>query len=226
MLPRPQSPRSRNTRRFTFNRIGLRSRLLGTLLCLAPLLHLTCTGTDLTPAGSALAIVESDHVLGSPDAPVTVIEYANLHCSWCGLFARTDFPTIKAQYIDTNRVRWVYRHFLTMSSDTVALSACAAECAADQGRFYEYISLVFQNQADQSEATLKQHATALGLDRGTFDACLSSGTKLDHVRQDLTSGEALGVNSTPRFFVDTEEIRGYQTAEQLGQILDRHLGGG
>ena len=224
MLPRLQSRRSRDTRPSSFNGLNLRFGLLGLLLCATALFHLTCAGSDFTPAASALAIVESDHVLGSPDAPVTVVEYANLHCSWCGLFARTDFPTIKAQYIDTNRVRWVYRHFLTLSSDTAALSACAAECAADQGQFYEYLALVYQNQADQSEAMLKQHATTLGLDRTTFDACLSGGTKLDRVQQDLASGQTLGVNSTPRFFVDTEEIRGYQTAEQFAEILDRHLG--
>jgi protein-disulfide isomerase len=200
--------------------------LSGAVVLLIAILGVSCTTSPLGPSGQPPAVVESDHILGQPDAAVTVIEYANLHCGWCGLFARTDFPTIKAQYIDTGKVRWIYRHFLNMDSASSVLSACAAECAADQGRYYEYLDLVFRNQADQSEVALKQHATTLGLDRTAFDACLDGGGKADRVGQDVDSAAALGVNSTPRFLVDSEEVRGYQTADQFSEILNRHLAGG
>ena len=199
------------------------------ILCLVlpvvALLGATCTNPPIDPTVQNPPVVASDHVLGAPDAAVTVIEYANLHCSWCGLFERNDFPTIKAQYIDTGKVRWVFRHLVNMNDAAAVLSACATECAADQYRYYDYRELVFQNQTDQSEAALKQHATTLGLDQTVFDACLDSGGKVARVQQDVTSGVALGVNATPTFFVANEEIRGYQTAAQFAQVLDRHLAG-
>ncbi|HVP11217.1 MAG TPA: thioredoxin domain-containing protein [Phycisphaerae bacterium] len=204
----------------------LRLALIGMAWLALPVLGGTCTSAPLNNTTQPPPVLESDHVLGSPDAAVTVIEYANLHCGWCGLFERDQFPTIKARYIDTGRIRWVFRHLLNMNDSAAVLSACATECAADQGRYYDFRELVFQNQADQSADALKQHASTLGLDRAAFDACLDGNGKVERVQQDVNSGLALGLNSTPSFFVEGELVRGYQTADQLSQVLDRHLAGG
>lgn len=188
-----------------------------------------CDGVIPDPGGSAPVIVESDHILGSADAPVTVVEFSAPQCSWCSLFARTQFPTIKEQYVDTGKVRWVIRNFVAMNNETGVRAASACECAGDQGQYFDYRELLFENQSDLSEAALKQHAATLGLDQTTFDSCLDSGSKEDRVRQDSDSGFALGATSTPTFFVGSEKVRGYQTAEHWAEILDRHLdhsGGG
>ncbi|MBN2563271.1 MAG: thioredoxin domain-containing protein [Phycisphaerae bacterium] len=190
---------------------------------------LCATGLDgtcchCTTPGPEPVIVESDHVLGSEDAPLTVVEYTRFHCEPCGVFTRTQFATIKEQYIDTNQVRWVFRQFLSMGDEAAVLAACAAECAGDQGRYLDYYELLFDNQDDLSEDMLKQHAATLGLDQAAFDACLDGGAKVARVQQDVDSGDELGVTSTPRFFVGSEMVRGYRTAAQLGEIIDAHLG--
>ncbi len=177
------------------------------------------------PGGGTPVIVESDHVLGSADASVTVVEYSSLTCGWCARFAQDQFPAIEERYIDTGQVRWVVRHLISMSNEDRVRAASACECAGDQGSYFDCRELVFENQTDLSEATLKQYATTLGLDQDVFDACLDGGTKEDRVRQDVDSGIALGASSTPTFFVGSEMVRGYQTADAFGAILDRHLGG-
>ncbi len=184
-----------------------------------------CDGLFPIPIVPTPIILDSDHVLGSANAPVTVVEYSSYSCHWCGRFAREEFAAIKAKYVDSGQVRWVFRSLLTMSDSAQVLPVCAAECASDQGRYLDYRELLFDNQADLSENALKQHATALGLDRGTFDLCLDGGSKVARVQRDVDSGFDLGASSTPTFFVGSEMVRGYQTADQLGAVIDSHLAG-
>ena len=180
----------------------------------------SCNGTI---PGPAPVIVENDHLLGSPDAPVTVVEYASPKCSWCALFATTQFAAVRQRYIDTGKVRWVHRHLLPMSDADALRAGSAAECAGDQRQYFEMLDLLFQHPGDFSADAIKQLASDLALDRTAFDACLDGGSKTARVQQDVDSGLALGVTSTPRFFVDDEMVVGYRTADQLGEIIDRHL---
>ena len=173
--------------------------------------------------GGAPVLVDSDHVLGSPDAPVTVFEYANLRCSHCRDFATTQFSTVRQRYIDTGQVRWIYRHLILMSDEDLVRAACASECAADQGKYTEYLDLLYQNPDQFSADSLKQFASDLNLDRSAFDACLDSGSQVARVQQDVDSALALGLNATPQFFVNGESVLGYQTADALGAVIDRHL---
>ncbi|HKQ47213.1 MAG TPA: DsbA family protein [Phycisphaerae bacterium] len=172
----------------------------------------------------------NDHILGDVNAPVTVIEYADFQCPFCGTFARTEFDTIKANYIDTGRVRWVFRHFpLRNIHDRAEPSARASECAADQGSFYPYLELTFatvngSNAAILTDSQLQQHAATLGLDTTQFNACFPPGdSKAARVQQDFDSGVALGLTGTPTFFVENERFTGFQTAAQLSAVIERHL---
>ncbi len=170
-------------------------------------------------------IVESDHILGSLDAPVTVVEFYGLYCSACGAFERDEFETVRQTYIDTGLVRWVFRHYINMGSGDSLLAAKATECAADQGQYVEFRHLVMVNQSARGEAAMQAHASTLGLDRTVFDACLAGDAKRSRVQQDVDSAIALGITSTPTFVIGAERVRGYRTAAQLSEIIERHLTG-
>jgi protein-disulfide isomerase len=169
-------------------------------------------------------IMGNDHLLGDPAAPVTVIEYASPACYWCRLFVAVDFQTVRSRYIDTGKVLWVFRHDLPINNADTLRAACAIECAADQNRFLDYWNLVYTHPTSDFSATgLGDLAASIGLDRTSFDACVAGGGKVARVQQDVDSGGALGVQMTPTFFVGTEKVAGYHTADELGAIIQAHL---
>ncbi len=187
-------------------------------------------------------LLQNDHVLGSPSAPLTVIEYGDLQCPFCGQFARNTFPTIKANYIDTGKVRWVFRHFpLRNIHANAEVAAQASECASDQGKFWEFVDGVYANQliladangtavaAATAKANLKTLAGNVGCSNATFDPCLDGGGKSSRVQQDVDNGAALGIGTipgsgTPAFFVGNNEpfFGGLGTAA-FSQRLDEAL---
>jgi len=199
----------------------------GGLLCLGAAAIAGMQGGGCNPIIIDLppVIVESDHILGSPDAPLTVVEFYGLYCPACAAFERNEFATLRQNYIDAGLVRWVFRHYINMGSGDSLLAATATECAADQGQYVEFRHLVMTNQSARGQAAMQAHATTLGLDRTVFDACLAGDAKQDRVQQDVDSAIALGITSTPTFVVGSERVRGYRTAAQLSEIIERHLTG-
>ena len=184
-----------------------------------------------TTGGTNPAILASDHVVGSANATVTVIEYADFQCPFCGRFARDEYAAVKSNYIDTGKIRWVFRHFpLTTIHNRAMPAAVASECAADQVDFYAYEELTYSN-VDANSATiltdsqLQQNASNLGANLATFTSCSAGSGKNARIQQDVSSGTSLGVTGTPTFFVNDEKVTGFKTAAQLGAIIDQHLGG-
>lgn len=130
-------------------------------------------------------------------------------------------------------MRWVFRHFpLRSIHNRAEPSARASECAADQTDFFAYEALVFGTTDGSSnpiltDAQLRTHAETLGLNLTTFDACFPPGDgKSTRVQQDVNSGTALGVNSTPTFFFNEEKQAGFMTAAEMSEIIERKLAGG
>ncbi len=173
----------------------------------------TCPGTGpVTPGtcGNRLdsppSMIASDHVLGDAAAPVTVFEYSDLQCPFCGSFDRNQFPKLQSDYIDMGLVRYVYRHFPLENPHPDARAAAeASECAADQDLFFEFIHAVFSDatrQQDMSADVLREIADEAGLDLTLYDACITADGKGPRVDQDVNSGNALGVGGTPTFFVN------------------------
>lgn len=183
---------------------------------------------------SNIILLASDHIMGSPNASVIVVEYSDFQCPFCGRFARQEFSKLKQNYIDTGKIRFVFRHFpLRNIHNRAEPSARATECASDQGHFFEYHDLVFGTVSPGTTSTiltddqLRLHAQTLGMDLNAFDNCFPPGDgKAPRVQQDVTSGTALGVSSTPTFFVNGEQVTGFRTAEELGEIIDRKINGG
>jgi len=180
-------------------------------------------------------VLAQDHIEGDMNAPVTLIEYSDFQCPFCGNFARQILPELRTKYIDTGKVRLVFRHFPLSTSCNTALStnlhpeACnaarAAECAADQNLFKQYHDELFLDDSRRtamSTANLKQYGTNVGVDQTTFDACVDGTSKANRVAADVASGIALGVTATPTVFVGAQKISG-PTKAQLFAAIDQAL---
>ena len=186
---------------------------------------LGCTPAPvLTIDDAAIVIRDNDHVLAVGEPKITVVEYVDFQCPACGMFARDTFPTIKRDYIDTGKVRWVLRHFpLTSIHDFAQGAAEAAECAADQNMFWEYAERLFENQSALTDSDLERYAADLGLDAAAFNACRQSGEKSARVGEDRESGEAIGVPGTPSFAIGNRLYAGVFSAASFAVPLDEAI---
>lgn len=169
----------------------------------------------------------TDHVRGPADALVTLVEYGDYECPYCGRVA----PAI-ARILERSdgRVRFVMRHLpLTEVHPSAALAAEAAEAAGAQGRFWEMHDLLFAHQDALSPADLRGHAEALGLDVAAFERDIAGGRFRGRVARDVASADAAGVTGTPTFFINEVRIRrGHDPAslEAAVRAADRLAGDG
>jgi protein-disulfide isomerase len=152
------------------------------------------------------------NVKGSPDAKVVVTEFSDFECPACKNFAQGTAKVIEEEYIKTGLVRFEYKHMpLPQHEPSATNAAWAAECAADQGKFWEMHDYLFQEQGKQgtntfSQIRLKAMATELGLDVGEFEQCLSRQVHAQAVQDDVAEARQLFVNSTPSIFVDGQRV--------------------
>src|SRR5262245_9620297 len=138
--------------------------------------------------------------LGRPDAPVTLVEFSDYQCPFCQQFFVTTFPGLKKDYIDTGKVRYVFRDYpLDQIHPQARKAAEAAHCAGDQGKYWEMHDLLFKNQRALTGPQLAEHARTVGLEPNAFGGCLSSGKYADRVSKGLEDGLAAGVQGTPSF---------------------------
>ena len=155
---------------------------------------------------------DRDHVQGSADAPVTLVEYGDYECPYCG----AAYPIVKRiQRRLADRLRFVFRNFpITTSHPHAEAAAEAAEAAAVQGRYWEMHDRLFDNQRNLTAADVRSYAEELQLDLVRFDDELARHTHADRVREDFMSGVRSGVNGTPTFFINGTRHDGpfdYQT---------------
>lgn len=159
---------------------------------------------------------------GSADARVTIVEFSDFQCPYCGRLA----PILKqvlAAY--PTQVRLVYRNMpLTSLHPDAAKAAEAAVCAESQGKFWEMHDLLFAEQNSLSVDALKEKAKRLGLDSAQFDSCLDSGKSRDAVNTDAEAGAELGLAATPSSFVNGRFINGAATFERWKAIINDELG--
>jgi protein-disulfide isomerase len=141
---------------------------------------------------------------GNPTAPVTIVEFTDYQCPSC---ARTQpvLEEVSGEYGD--KVRLVARDFPLDQHTYAAKAAEAAEAAREQGKYWEYVAILFKNQDALQVEKLKEYATRLGLDRAKFDQALDSGKFSDKVVRDLSEGGKLGVNSTPTVFINGKRVK-------------------
>ena len=173
-------------------------------------------------AGSLVPPVndDRDHVQGVADAPVTLVEYGDYECPYCGMA----YPIVKSlQRALGNRLRFVFRNFPLKDSHPHAEHAAeAAEAAAAQGRFWEMHDTLFENQQRLRDDDLVAYSNTLGLDAARVAKELAEGTWTKRVGDDFRSGVRSGVNGTPTFFINGERYDGSWMNERefTGVLVD------
>jgi protein-disulfide isomerase len=188
---------------------------------------------SVAASGPVRTSVADAPMLGRADAPVTIVEFSDYQCPFCQRFFATTLAAIKKQYVDTGKVRYVFRDFpLDQLHPQARMAAEAVHCAGEHGKYWEMHDLLFQNQKALALPQLAGHALTVGVDRATFEECLSSGRYAARVDRGLADGAAVGVQGTPTFVVgktkpgDVVEgtpIRGAQPLETFRRIIDQWL---
>jgi protein-disulfide isomerase len=156
---------------------------------------------------------------GDASAPVTIVEFTDFQCPSCAAMNPAVEDALKTY---GNRVRLVVRDFPLSMHANARKAAEAAFAANAQGKFFEYIAILFKNQSALDDASLKKYASELGLDRARFDAALDSGQYAAQVSRDVEDGEAYGVDATPTFFINGVVLRNV-TPEGLRSAIDSAL---
>jgi protein-disulfide isomerase len=169
-----------------------------------------------------------DAFRGDPDAPVVVIEFADFQCPFCSKHVAETQPTLDEQFVDTGDVKWVFKHFPLPIHPAAPAAGAAAECAAEQGQFWEMHDLLFEDvdrwANGDTDAALKELAGELGLDQEAFDACMDSEEASAHVDSDQEAGAPF-VQGTPTFIVLVGEqgriIPGALPVDQFSDFLQQ-----
>lgn len=174
-----------------------------------------------------LKISDDDPVLGDADAKITIVEFADYQCPFCGAFSGENtgmvsrmkssdptwtplFPGLKNDYIDTGTVKFVYKDFAFLDdgdSGESHLSAMAAHCSGDQGKYWEFYNKLYSSQSGENRGVfstekLKLMAQGLGLNLQDFNKCIDSAKYLKKVNDNTSLGRSLGVNGTPALFIN------------------------
>lgn len=140
--------------------------------------------------------------LGKHDAPVTIAEFSDYQCPYCGKFFQETFSTLKTEYIDTGKVRYVFRDFPLEQIHADARKAHeAAYCAGDHGKYWEMHDLLFHHQTGMHVDELQELAGQLHLTPETFATCVTTGQHADEIDRNLQEGRSLHVSGTPTFFI-------------------------
>lgn len=183
--------------------------------------------TESTEAVTDTVLLQGtkDHKVGSDSAKVTVVEFADFQCPACGA-AHPIVKQISEEYKD--RVQFVYRHFPLPGHRYAMDAAKAAEAAGKQNKYFEMADLLFTNQAEWSEANnakeiFEGYAESLQLDMEKFRTDRDANTATSYIQKDQNDGLALGVNSTPTFYIDGEKYTGVIAYDRFKELLDSKL---
>ena len=157
---------------------------------------------------------------GRTDAPVTIIEFTDYQCPSCA-YTQPIVEDVLKEYGD--RLRLVVRNFPLDQHENAFKAAEAAEAAREQGKYWEYITILFHNQSALGPDKLKEYASQVGLDRSRFDAALDSGKFADRVQRDIQDGMKLGIDSTPTLFVNGRKMTEQKNHDSIKAAVDSAL---
>jgi protein-disulfide isomerase len=196
---------------------------LGLLAGFSPL-RLIGEAMAQTAADVAKPVSLPDMALGPANATVTITEFASLTCPHCAAFTEKVFPKIKSEYIDTGKIRFVFREFpLDIKA---AAGSMLARCIAkdDSGKFFAVNDMLFRQQNDWAQKNTTETLTRIGKQAGLsqqqVEDCLKDQALLDKIAADQKyANEVLKVNSTPTFFINGEMIKGDQTFEEFDKRI-------
>lgn len=176
--------------------------------------------TILLDPPRAVVSVDDDPAEGPVEAPITIVAFSDYQCPYC----KRAEPTIKevmAKY--PGKVKYVFRDYPLSFHQNAQKAGEAAGCAMEQGKFWEMHAKLFENNGALQVENLKKYAQEIGLDAAKFGQCLDSGQRASEVTADMNSGIAVGVNSTPAFFINGRLINGAMPLEAFSEIIDEEL---
>jgi protein-disulfide isomerase len=202
--------------------VGSRPRLAWRALASAFAVIFLSASSWAAPTGDLGAPVT--HSLGSPKAPVTVIEYASVGCPHCATWAKSVFPEFKAKYVDTGKARFELHEMLTGDPDLAVAGFLLADCAPAD-KYFQIVDAIFADQAAIAQGggeALFKLAQGAGLTRPQFQACLTDETALRSLyeRTERDAHEH-GIEATPTFIIGDQKISGDISLETLGAAIAR-----
>ena len=166
-----------------------------------------------------------DMVLGAEDAPVTIVEYASMTCPHCRDFHVNTFEDLRAKYVDSGQVRFIFREFPL--DIRAVLGSMLARCAPPE-QFFDIVQVLFERQADWAPVEDPVLATynlvsQAGFSEESFQACIRDQELYAKIVQVQEGGQRFGVDATPTFFVNGEQVRGGRSLEEFDEIIASHL---
>jgi len=167
--------------------------------------------------------VDDDYILGPEDAPITLVEFSDYECPFCRRWHEEVWPQLQEAF--PGQIRLVYRDFPLSNIHFNANSAAeAANCAGEQGQYYEFHARLFGSD-ELGSAVFEQYATDLKLDMTKFKDCMATNRTRDEVQADFEFASNLGISSTPTFFINGLAIVGAQPFEVFQQVIEKELAG-
>ena len=173
-----------------------------------------------SPAGDVDINLEGARTLGDPNAPVIMVEWSDFRCPFCQRFWEQTLPTLKEEYIETGQVFFVYKDFPVVGGEGEAL---ASWCAEEQGMFWEFHDVLFENLQQGSPQNFERWAGELGMDTAEFRECFESERYAQNVARDAQEGRAFGVTGTPGFYINGELVAGAQPLQAFQQVIESQL---
>jgi protein-disulfide isomerase len=177
-----------------------------------------------------MTIQDNDHVLGSPDAKVTIFEYSDFQCPFCRSFYNSAYQSIKSKYVDTGEVKLVFRHLPLSFHPAAAISASAVECASEQGQFWEMHDKIFDAQTPHGGGTVQYGiddlvtwADEIGLDADLIKSCIESEKYTGKIAANSNEATQFGLNGTPSFIVNNKVVIGALPFSAFSEVIENEL---
>jgi protein-disulfide isomerase len=165
------------------------------------------------------------HFQGDPNAPITLVEFGDFNCGYCGKWTNETLPRLREKYIDTGKVRMAFIHFPILGADSMT-AAQGAECAAQQDKFWDFHNVLYASQGiGFTPANLTKLATDLGLDKASFESCLANFKDQPAIDNDIRLGQVMGVRGTPAFLVNGIPLAGAYPYEDFEHVIEGLLVG-
>jgi protein-disulfide isomerase len=187
------------------------------------------------PSGQKVEVsADDDPWLGSEDAKVTVIEFSDYQCPFCRKYWTESYPQLKEEYIDTGKIKYVFRDFPLGFHPSATLASVAGNCVAEQkgnDGYFEFHDIAFSEQAKQGQGTIQFTEDDVmswveqidGIDKTKFDQCYNDPAQKAEVDADLAAGTQAGVSGTPSFFINGEMLVGAQPYSVIKATIEKAL---
>ncbi len=157
------------------------------------------------------------------DCPITIVEYSEFQCPFCSR-VQPDMKRILAEF--KGKIRWTVRDFPLSFHDRARPAAISAKCAAEQGKYWNMYTILFDNQRNLADADLKSYADKIGLDKGKYDKCVGNPGPVEaKIERNFQSGVALGVSGTPAYFINGRRLSGAMPYAEFKRVIDEEMAG-